>query len=185
MVGAHRRHQPVLDQADEAQAVVSRPAGHQANREIEIAGADRRQHVGIDALEDMEAHARMRALEGDDRARQQAGGDARRGADADFAKPGALDRFDVVAGVAELRLDGLDAREQRLARLGRGHAVRAAMQELDTEVVFQLLDALGDRRLRQIENLGRLPDRAGLDHGGEIAQLTEFHGDAGRTAGDR
>ena len=52
------------------------------------------------------------------------------------------------------------------------------MQQLDAEVVFQLLDALGDRRLRQIENLGRLADRAGLDHGGKIAQLTELHGES-------
>ena len=71
---------------------------------------------------------------------------------------------------------GLDAREQRLARLGRGDAVGAAMQQFDAEIVFQLLDALGDRRLRQIENLGGLAHRAGLDHGGEIAQLAELHG---------
>ena len=128
------------------------PAGHQADGEIEIAGADRRQHVGIDAFEDVEADARMRALEGDDRARQQAGGNRRRGADADFADAGALDRFDVVAGVAQLRFDRLDARKQRLARRGRGDAVGTAMQQLDPEIVFQLLDALGDRRLRQIEN---------------------------------
>ena len=59
------------------------------------------------------------------------------------------------------------------------------MQQLDAEVVLQLLDALGDRGLRQIEMLGRLADRAGIDHGGEITQLAEFHGPPGETVTDR
>ena len=55
MIGAHRRHQAVLDQADEIQGLVARPAGHQANGEIEIAGAHRRQDVGIDAFQNAKA----------------------------------------------------------------------------------------------------------------------------------
>ena len=46
-----------------------------------------------------------------DGSRQQTGGDRWRGADADFAKAGALDRFDVVARVAQLGLDRLGAGE--------------------------------------------------------------------------
>ena len=51
MVGAHRRHQPVLDQADEAQGLVARPIGHQADGEIEVAGAHRRQNIRVDPLQ--------------------------------------------------------------------------------------------------------------------------------------
>ena len=47
----------------------------------------------------------MRALEGDDRARQQAGGDVGEALTRISPKPGALDGFDVVAGVAELGFD--------------------------------------------------------------------------------
>ena len=75
----------------------------------------------------------MLALKGNNGPRQQPHGDRRRGADADFADAGALDRFDVVAGVAQLRFDHLGARQQRLARRGRGDTMSgAAMQQLAT-----------------------------------------------------
>jgi hypothetical protein len=159
--------------------------GHKADGKIEIAGADRRQDIRVDTLQDVKTHAWMCALESDDRSRQQTHGNGRRGTHADFTDTGPLDRFDVVTSVTEFRFDRRDTREQRLSRLGRSNAVCATMQELNPEIVLQLLDALGYRRLRKVEILGCLSDRARVDHGGKIAKLTKLHWLPGEPCGDR
>ena len=56
MVGANRGHQVILDQAHEAQRLVARPSGHETDREIEIASADRGQNVRVDAIPNAKAH---------------------------------------------------------------------------------------------------------------------------------
>src|SRR5690606_26065543 len=54
-------------------------------------------------------------------------------------------------------------------------AIGTAVQQLDAQFLLQLLDALADGGLRQIERDRRLPDRPGLDDRRKIAELSELH----------
>lgn len=77
-------------------------------------------------------------------------------------------------GVVE---QGTNVLEHSLA-LGRqrDQAARAAREQLKAELVLQLFDLLRQPRLRAMHLLGRNGDvQAGIDDGGEVAQLRESH----------
>ncbi|MCY1556855.1 hypothetical protein D9M68_936490 [compost metagenome] len=68
-------------------------------------------------------------------------------------------------------------REQRRARLGEPKALaRAALDERQVELVLQLADALGHRRLADPQALGRAREAARLGHGDEQAHQVQVEG---------
>jgi hypothetical protein len=67
-------------------------------------------------------------------------------------------------------------REQRGAGLGQPKALaRAALDQRQVELVLQLANALGHRRLADPQPLGRARKAARLGHGDEEAQQVQVH----------
>ena len=59
--------------------------------------------------------------------------------------------------------------------LGRRDARRGAVQQFRAELGLQILDPLAQRRLSDVESLGRLGDAAGVDDAHEKSELTQIH----------
>ncbi|MDT4872579.1 hypothetical protein FQZ97_1077710 [compost metagenome] len=58
---------------------------------------------------------------------------------------------------------------------GRQQALAAALEQADVEVLLQLADLLGERRLRQAQALGGAAYMAFLVEGDEVAKLSKIH----------
>ena len=66
--------------------------------------------------------------------------------------------------------------QELVALVGDVEAARMALEKLDAEIAFQLLDRLGDRGLRDRQVLRGARDRALLGDGDEILQLPDGEG---------
>jgi hypothetical protein len=84
-----------------------------------------------------------------------------------------LDSSHAVLDGAEVAL-GLDAEE--LARGRQRHLPRRACEQRDAELLLQLANGLAESTLRDVQALRRVPEVAGLSHGGEVAEVAQFHG---------
>jgi hypothetical protein len=58
----------------------------------------------------------------------------------------------------------LSAPQDQFAKDGQGHAAAFAIQQSYTECGFKPLDAFGQRRLRNIQGLGRAPEVGMMGH---------------------
>ncbi len=67
--------------------------------------------------------------------------------------------------------------QQVAALLGEMNPLLAAVEQVDTQLVFQLLDLPAQRRLGNVEPLGGLADIFGFGHCDEVAKLAQLkHG---------
>src|SRR5262249_43982100 len=73
------------------------------------------------------------------------------------------------AGAAEILLPAAHALDQDLAGGGEAQAARQALEERRAELVLEFQDLAVDRRGRDVEAIGRAPDRALPRHLVEIA----------------
>ncbi len=64
---------------------------------------------------------------------------------------------------------------QRVAGGRRHHAARPALEQDGADKVFEILDAAGQRRLADEDLFGGLRQIAGIDNGGEVAKMAQFH----------
>ena len=71
--------------------------------------------------------------------------------------------------------DRLGVRGQRRARLGRSHAVGAALEQVEARLALEPRDRLRDGGLDDVQPARGLRHAAELDGGGERAQVTELH----------
>ena len=76
-------------------------------------------------------------------------------------------------------LEGFDHQsamfEKPLAGLGQLHAARGPEEERDLQVLLDVAHVLAQRRLRDVQPLGRLRQRTFLGDGDEIAQVPHVH----------
>ncbi|MNN29293.1 hypothetical protein D3C81_1428910 [compost metagenome] len=109
------------------------------------------------------------------RGRQQAGGQCRRGGDAQWPAVAACQRRGPVADLlhAGQRLLNLLVEQEALFR--RTDARAAAGEQRKAEFGLQLLDQARDGRLRAAEQAARCGDAAGGHDCGESFQLPDFH----------
>ena len=80
----------------------------------------------------------------------------------------ALGVVDAGQDPGRLRLQELTGRRER-------HLPRGAVEQRGVEFVLELADRVRQRRLRDVQLLGRLAEVAGLGHCGEISQVTQLH----------
>ena len=66
--------------------------------------------------------------------------------------------------------------QELMALVGDVQPARMALEQLDAEIALQLLDRLGDRRLRDGEVLRGARNRALFGNGDEILQLPDGEG---------
>ena len=93
-----------------------------------------------------------------------------RGRDAANAKQGVVELVEQFAHLAlEVAADG-----------GQRHAPRGALEQPHAEGLFELVDAAAERRLRQVDRLGRLAEVAELGYRAEGEQVVQVEVDGHR-----
>src|SRR5262249_43993703 len=94
----------------------------------------------------------------------------------DRAAPQALQGIELRAYPFELAQALLGVTQQDLARRRELDAARVALEQRHAELVLELLHLATERRLRDMQFLGRLADRAVARDRCEIAQAGVAHG---------
>ena len=65
--------------------------------------------------------------------------------------------------------------DERLAGFGQRHVVQVAREQRHAELVFELLDALADGRLRAPDTFRRAGERAFFGDGEKVFELQQIH----------
>jgi hypothetical protein len=97
------------------------------------------------------------------------------GAEAKGAKLDVAHLFDGVAAFLQGLEEALDVRAEGVAGVGKTYATPAAFEELFAKFSFERLDASGDRRLGQLEDLRGAAERVVLCDLEESLHLSEIH----------
>jgi len=117
-------------------------------------------------------------VEGGDAARDETQVEGVRGADVQLARHLRA----VLAQGAQAQVDlvqGLGAVVQKLvARTGQRHALACAVEQRRADLLFELLDLVRQRRLRDMQPLGRAREVERAGQCDEVAQVPQFHGGA-------
>ena len=92
------------------------------------------------------------------------------GADIDGAAGAALDGVDLRQRVAIFEVHQADAAGEDFPERGRRDAGRHALEQRDAEIVLELTDALGQRRLADMQLVRRRRDAFVLHDGEEMAE---------------
>ena len=91
------------------------------------------------------------------------------GANADGAGGSALQRLDLADCIADLALDESRAARKDLAVWSRLHPLGPALEQRHADAILELLDALGERGLRDVHHLGGARDRDVVHDRQEVA----------------
>ena len=94
--------------------------------------------------------------------------------DAQFTRCRIAEEFDVLDALSELIEDRKPALDNRLAILRRADSARTAIEEADTERVFQIGNRSRNGRLRSCKAFRRLVHAARLHHGHEDAHIVQL-----------
>ncbi len=144
-------------------------------RQVQASGGEFADQVAGAALLDPQADAGVFAVVGAQDLRQQAGAQARGGAEADPAPAQARDLLYLDPGVLGVGDDPPGQREQRLPGVGEGDVAARAAEQVGAQLPFQGLDLLGQRGLGDVHLLGGAGEVAGVHDGQEVGELLQLH----------
>ena len=177
MPGSHREHDRLGGQGDQLQPGWS-TAGKRDKREVQPAVDDLAGHFGGAAgVSDRDLDPGVAGAE-----RGQQPGEVDRAhplglhrAEHDLAAQPSLRFVDGVAG--GLRCGQRRARlgQQRSARVGQLDVMGRTVEQACPELVLELADARGHRRLDDVEPVGRAREAALFGHGDERGELPQLH----------
>ena len=151
---AQRAHQPDLDLVVE----------HHRQDLFGVAGA----HGDVDA--------RVQIREALQHGRQHVRAHRRRGAQRQPSRAGRAQVGQRLATVVDRLHGALGARQEHAPGVGQPHAAAGAHEERLAELLFERLDARGQRRLGDVQRLGGAADVAGAGDFDECLDLAEQHG---------
>jgi hypothetical protein len=144
-----------------------------ATRIREIAGDKLAHEIFGDCLAELKRETGEAPLQLGQRLRQKIRRDRRDGAELERARQHALLMFGIVKQVAHRSEDGARAARNLLALLGELDARLAALDEAQMQLVLELLDLHGERRLAHGTGLRRMAEMPRLGERFEVAQLAE------------
>ena len=81
--------------------------------------------------------------------------------------------------VFKLGEDGADVFKEGGTRSGERHTAVAALKQSGADFVFKRLDLGGQRRLRDVQPLGRAREAALFCNGDKVPELPQFHNSFG------
>ena len=110
--------------------------------------------------------------------------DRERHAEIDAAARRARQSLELHPGAVELAQHRPHTVAEHHARAGEGDAAAVAGEQGDPEVALERAHVAGQRRLRDVQPLGRLGDALELAHLDKILQLAQVHGHPTRTSVD-
>ena len=117
----------------------------------------------------------MRGLEALEDVGQEIGADRQRGGDGDGAAAGRPQIVHGLTGQGDRAQQLLGVRPQRAPGRRQRHAGLAALEQRDSERLFQRLDARADGRLGHAEGVGGPPEAAEGAHRQERFDLGNLH----------
>ena len=159
--GARHQHQLVLEERAAADAgVAQRPHDGQLHL-VAHDHVDERLRV---ARPHQQPHVRMRRHEAGEELGQDVGTDRGRRADRQFAHDALLELPDQGGASLQRFERPLGVRQERPPRVCQLHARAGPPEEGRAQVRLQGLDARRERRLADVERLGRAPDVPVADH---------------------
>ena len=126
--------------------------------------------------------SRDAARKGRQRPRQQVRADARRRADGQRALAQARQLLDLESRFVQALQHRARVRQERLAGLGQRHVALHAVEQRRAELGLQLADLLADRRLGDVQLLGRAGEVQMAAHRLEVGELMDFHGSGRQTS---
>ena len=92
------------------------------------------------------------------------------GADAERAGDALLERADLRQGMAVFQFHQLDAARQHFALFGSCHACRQTLEQRHADGLFKLANAARERRLTDMQSLGRSGDIPLFDYAQEMTK---------------
>jgi hypothetical protein len=128
------------------------------------------EHVVGGQIEDADPDPRVLRVEVLDHPRQEIIGRGRHRRDRHLARGPVRELADAEHGGIQLVQEPLRLEEEVPADGAQAELPRVALEQLRAERRFELLDAAGQRRLRQVQRVRRGVETALLDHGDEAAQ---------------
>ena len=149
----------------------------QREGEVDLTGVDVAEHLAGRALAQPDLDPRVRLGEpreqpgNVDRARRE------QGADGDPAADEAAKLVDLAAGALDLGEDAAGASREQLAGGGRHDASRRALEQLGAELGLEPPDLVRERRLGDVQLLGRAREVAVAGDRLGVAELAHLHRD--------
>ena len=149
--------------------------------DVALAVLQKFQRVGGDAVDEAEPHLRVHLVIAGDLIDEDVGKDGIRSADADGARGGGIDLFELVFRLVQLGERLFDDAEDLLAAaVGKLHAAVGAIEQRGAQLPFQLLDGLRHGGLAD-EQLVRRPREAPA-LGDRIKDSVQFEIDHGSSS---
>jgi hypothetical protein len=150
--------------------------GAKADRNIDFAVADQREHDGGATLF-AKGHGDVRELflENAEHGRQEVRGDSREDADSDHPDAAAFGFEHAGAGFVDVGEDSFGVRDEEFPCAGDLHLAADALEERDPEVSFEASDLDAEGRLGFAELVGSAPEVPGAGDGEEALELRESH----------
>src|SRR5579875_55286 len=133
--------------------------------EVESPEAKCRQQAIIGPLDDRDGEPRMLPFQKGHCFRQQAGGRGQKGADGDGPCMTQSQACEFFTHISELCDDEVGVLDEDLAKRRRRDSPRRSVEQLDAHDLLEVVEIFRDGRLRHMEMLGRLDQRAVLGNG--------------------
>ena len=151
-------------------------AGHADDRDFEIALFEHLDHLRRAGVDHLHLDARMLRLEPNQQVGDQLRTDRAHRADRQRRLLELLDRPRLVARRAAAFLDGLQIGQHHPPKLGQMRVAALAVEQRPAQLMLELLDRAGQRRLADVALLGGAREIERARQGDEIADLLHFHG---------
>jgi hypothetical protein len=149
--------------------------GERQDGDVDGAGSETVEKDRRDLLDDRKPNLWEFAREGSEPGREEVRGDGGDHADGDGASDELFTFDDIAFGGFQFAEDGVGSREKRFAKLGKPNGAAEAVEEARAELIFQLENLLGKRRLGDMRLFRGAAERAGFGHRAEVTKLVKFH----------
>ena len=150
-------------------------AAQQTERGIELVGAEKAQHVGGNALAQTDFDTWVCLAEAGEQPGDVKPACGQERSDPDPSAQHAAKLVDLFAGGLHFGEHPAGSRCDRLPRLGRGHAAAGALEQRGAELLFEPLDLMRERRLREVELLSGAREVAVARYRLHASQLPQLH----------
>ena len=175
VVGRDDQHELLLEEHDAAEVRRAAPGLDEADREVELVGAQQREHLVGGLLAQAQVDAGMGRVEGREQGGRVERPDRRQRTDREAAVHEPAELLQLGDRAVELGERALRAHGQHLARLGQPDAAARAPQQVDAELGLEPADLLGERGLGDVQLAARAREVPLAGDGEERAQLAELH----------
>ena len=171
-VGDDEHHLLVVERLEPEVGRAARPVG---DADVELAGVQPGADLVGGELLDPDPHRRVARQEQGHAFRDEADVEGVRGADAHLAGQVAAARLEHRDALVDLLQRARREGEEQLAGLGRHHLLADAVEERLADLFLELADLVRQRRLGDVDPLGRAREAQAIGQRHEVAKVPQLH----------